>query len=414
MFYAKDSNGKRVFIDNAVVMEDYFCPICGAELVMRKGDIRLHHFAHKSLKECSDTWHYDMTDWHYDWQLRFPEECREIVMEKDGIKHRADVCFDNNVIEFQHSHLSQEEFDERNDFYTSLGYKVIWVFDLEDEYDDERICESNKTPDVYKWTRPHSTFNNFDPKNKNITLYFQFGVWDENKDDPWLLKVTWIGANGFERFAIDKKQYTKDDFVDQSSIRVKTYYRDDIYNDLESSKVGNYGHGSIFVGCPISETGLASNDEIDIVPKGYGECSKCSHYLDYNCCKYAADYMNIPDDAEIIEIKRDKQLNLIYEVVYTSGGKQYVGRLPFKKYEFQTIPQIWKSFENVKSIICKNVKKGTYVKITKDPQEQYRKYYKIYGRISKDQYGPYSNESYEIYGALELVWVCIRCTNYNS
>ena len=408
MFYANDTSGKRVFIDNAIVKGEYFCPTCGATLIIRKGNKRVHHFAHKRSKECTDSWHYDMTDWHYDWQLRFPEECREVVMEKDGIKHRADVFFDNNVIEFQHSPLSPNEFEERNNFYTSLGYKVIWIFDLGEEYDDEKIRESNRKRNLYSWTRPRNTFNSFNPKNTNVTLYFQFGGWDDNDDEPWLLKVTWRGDNGFERFAVDKKQYSKDNFVDQSSIRPKTYFKEEIYNDLDANKVGNCGHGSIFIGCPISKTGLASNNEIDIIPEGYGECVKCPHFLDYNCCRYAADYMKIPDDADIVEIKRDKKFNLVYEVTYKVDGEEHTGKIPFKKYEYQSIIQIWKSFKNVKSIICKNVTKDMYVIILEDPEAKYKKYRNVYGKISKDQYGPYTKDTLKIYGATDPVWVCIK------
>ena len=51
----------------------------------------------------------------------------KIVKVKDGQKHRADVLIEDKkvVYEFQHSSLSAEEFEDRNSFYNSLGYKVI-------------------------------------------------------------------------------------------------------------------------------------------------------------------------------------------------------------------------------------------------------------------------------------------------
>ncbi len=45
MRVALDADGKRVHIDQTHVKEKYFCPSCGEELVMRKGEIRAHHFA---------------------------------------------------------------------------------------------------------------------------------------------------------------------------------------------------------------------------------------------------------------------------------------------------------------------------------------------------------------------------------
>lgn len=49
-------------------------------------------------------------------------------------KHRADVLVDRTVIEFQHSIMPVKAFDDRNNFYFNLGYKVIWLFDLSDLY----------------------------------------------------------------------------------------------------------------------------------------------------------------------------------------------------------------------------------------------------------------------------------------
>ena len=40
------------------------CPECGEKLILRKGEIRRHHFAHHGNSHCTDTWHYDMSEWH--------------------------------------------------------------------------------------------------------------------------------------------------------------------------------------------------------------------------------------------------------------------------------------------------------------------------------------------------------------
>ena len=68
-------------------------------------------------------------------------EYQEIVKTKDEQKHRADVLIESEkvVFEFQHSPLSPDEFEDRNSFYNSLGYKVIWVFDVEEQYQNEQI-----------------------------------------------------------------------------------------------------------------------------------------------------------------------------------------------------------------------------------------------------------------------------------
>ncbi|MBO5379612.1 MAG: hypothetical protein J6A90_04725 [Clostridia bacterium] len=133
MFIAIDKDNNRVEIENADKTKEYFCPVCGEKLSIRaKESISVKtHFAHKRNSQCVDDWNHDMSEWHLNWQRRFPTECREVVIEHNGTKHRADVCIGKTIIEFQHSPLSSEEFGKRNEFYTNCGYKVVWVFDAE-------------------------------------------------------------------------------------------------------------------------------------------------------------------------------------------------------------------------------------------------------------------------------------------
>jgi hypothetical protein len=73
-----------------------------------------------------------MTEWHLSWQGLFPEECREVVIEEGGQRHRADVYLPESktVIEFQHSPMASREFEERNAFYMARGRRLIWVYDV--------------------------------------------------------------------------------------------------------------------------------------------------------------------------------------------------------------------------------------------------------------------------------------------
>ena len=129
MFTALNEKNEKVNIESASKSEKYFCPICNNQVIFKKGKIRAPHFSHKIDSGCVD-WG-DMSEWHLGWQQKFPLECREAVIEKDGIKHRADVLIKekNTVIEFQHSQISNDEFNARNKFYTENGYNLIWIFD---------------------------------------------------------------------------------------------------------------------------------------------------------------------------------------------------------------------------------------------------------------------------------------------
>lgn len=104
------------------------CPDCGDMMQAKCGVIMPHHWAHTAISGCNGNWSGEMTDWHVNWQERFPEEQREIRISRDGINHRADVLTSNGiVIEFQHSYLSPFETAEREEFYQN----IIWVTDDE-------------------------------------------------------------------------------------------------------------------------------------------------------------------------------------------------------------------------------------------------------------------------------------------
>ena len=207
MFFAlnKDTN-ERLDIEDALENKaDYVCPVCKQDVIIRRGKVKLSHFAHKA--KCTETFTKDMTEWHKSWQDIFPKENQEIVVECDitlrefiqatsrfgfrfgissnedydlekrdpdtiiHIKHRADVLINNYVIEFQHSPISFEEFRERNWFYTHCGYKVIWVFDMQDK--NIEFSSRSSTQNCYNYIRPASTFLGYNTSNTNVKLYFQ-------------------------------------------------------------------------------------------------------------------------------------------------------------------------------------------------------------------------------------------------
>jgi len=161
ILFALDLAGNRIYIENARSGTVYFCEECGTRLMAKnKGEERQHHYAHLSdeknkeiQRDCK--WRNDlrnanqMSEWHRSWQERYPESQREVVFKKDGRIFRADVFLPEKreIIEFQHSRIKSEDFHERNNFYNSLGYNVIWLFDFDelegryqyihpDQYDD--------------------------------------------------------------------------------------------------------------------------------------------------------------------------------------------------------------------------------------------------------------------------------------
>ncbi|HHW57746.1 MAG TPA: hypothetical protein GXX15_08805 [Clostridia bacterium] len=52
--YAIDNKRRLYSAKNAEKGKQYYCPSCGEEVILRKGEIRIAHFAHKSNANCSE------------------------------------------------------------------------------------------------------------------------------------------------------------------------------------------------------------------------------------------------------------------------------------------------------------------------------------------------------------------------
>lgn len=239
MFYAKTKNGKRISSYLVNKNDEYFCPICGQQVILKKGKINVAHFSHKNLKECDD-FSSDMSEWHIKWQEKFPEENREVIIshtftaqdtfvKQYGLevgheyKHRADICIGKYVIEFQHSSITKEEFMKRNYFYAQAWYKVIWIFDFINEYLSGKMkCygewnRSNDNGGKYKWNNPPKFLSSISPqRNKIIKIFFQ--TIEENPTVDYLSKVTWAIENGihsdYKRFFTSYKIGNFDELYD--------------------------------------------------------------------------------------------------------------------------------------------------------------------------------------------------------
>ena len=113
MQFALDENGNRISIEKSIKGKYYKCPCCGTEVIQKKGEVMIWHFAHKSLADCVD--YYDHKgEWHRAMQELFPEQNREVYEKTESYRHIFDVLTDDSgVIEFQHSPLSPGDFRQR-------------------------------------------------------------------------------------------------------------------------------------------------------------------------------------------------------------------------------------------------------------------------------------------------------------
>ncbi len=267
--YDKDSE-QLIYINDALNTKDhtFICPVCGGELIIKNGDINAAHFAHKDLQDC-DTFTADMSEWHKEWQERFPLENREVVLSLDidefeyfsesrnysfshlkqsdasekrhyyistyvylpeekrrilHISHRADILINNCVIEFQNSPISKAEFNERNWFYNKCGYRVIWIFNLSEKsknfYISRETKKDNKKQLHYRWNWAYKMFADFCPQHHKAV--FNNG--------------TWINSDIMLLFQFDENQIEKVIWAYYNEERDETYYRRHITEPFHSKQ----------------------------------------------------------------------------------------------------------------------------------------------------------------------------------
>lgn len=446
MRFAYDKNKNRIHINQAHIKEQYYDEF-EDEVIQKRGNIRVEHFAHKSNSQfmCYDGWHYDMSYWHCNWQDKFPSEMQEVVRKSKGKIHRADVLIEEKklVIEFQYSSLSAEEFKDRNEFYNDLGYKVIWIFDVSNDYWEGKIKEHERKPNVFVWNRPKSTFDNLEAISENsIYLQFQNAASDDyriirdretlkcseiddilgpeeedyyrnNKDnDGYIGRVSWISPSGFEWFAVNN-YYDTEELVNKilGIVKLNEKSFDDVYDELRYLYYKD--HSKYFDGCPISNTHICVNSLIDVPEYRYKDimpCELCKYHKankdhDYLCLKRYYD-LNLPNNAEFINVEKYDQYSL-KELTVRVDGK-------IKTYNFdplifsnigKSIIKLWEE-TNPKIATFRNIRTGIYIRVSKNPIVQLNKYKKVYGKISKDQY-QFPENSSELYNVLKNEWVIV-------
>ena len=155
MFYALDKTRVRVPIELADKKNRYHCPCCNRSVIVKQGKINAWHYAHEPGSDC-DASFSEMTAWHKAWQERFPEECREgIVEDITGYKRIADVKISNITIEFQTRSIPKDVFDARNRHHIRASKEVLWVFNCLDKeiWLTRKVNEEDGTFNDKYWAR---------------------------------------------------------------------------------------------------------------------------------------------------------------------------------------------------------------------------------------------------------------------
>lgn len=187
----RTSDNQKVFARDSEKPEGSFaCPKCKHELVLKKGRIKVHHFAHKPPSSCQ--YGAGETEAHRSCKETIYLELKKLsfVTDLDVEANLGSVIADiyykiNNVpvaIEIQRSNLSVNEIVRRTIKYEQLGVNVLWLALYNDKLKEERYspnawekwCHATYFGRVYYW---HSGLNIVPVHYSEHKLYVDESSW---------------------------------------------------------------------------------------------------------------------------------------------------------------------------------------------------------------------------------------------
>lgn len=401
MFFAVDENNAKVSIDNAEPDKDYYCPICGGKLRQRRGDVRVPHFAH--ISACEDNWNYDMTEWHKSWQEKYPEENREVVLRNKGQTHRADVLIASNVVEFQYSPISKSEFFERNRFYNACGYKVIWLFNMRDKWDEGLISEHEKKRGIYIWKYASAIFDDFYPQGcSEVRLYFDVHCEIyENEIDYDILKINWRPPNKWNRFAAD--YLGEISFLNNSGLHIQYPEREYaplpiLFDRLVTLK--DDFDDRVVHGCPLKSSWTADPG---------ADCGFCEyHSYDERESQYLCTERFKDIDLNTVVGSETDEWGRVTSVVCSTNGLNETKTFSPVPCPGETVKYLWDSLAPLAVVRMRNLKTGLMVQFHEnycDPIKQIKKYNRCYGKILYPGYDNWTNNTRDVPDWDKPIWV---------
>ncbi len=179
MIYALNDHNEKI---NALLAEkgkNYYCPNLecnNRELILKKGEIRIDHFAHKSQKDCSsepESGAHILCKTFFQTLLDLDKK----FVEYYGIKGvRPDVLYGQFSLEIQCSPIAVNEVKRRNKIYKKNGYIAIWIF-LEDEF---KPIKKKEEPKAYYRIKKSVLSGSFEDIGRRNCKFFSFKC--ENED----------------------------------------------------------------------------------------------------------------------------------------------------------------------------------------------------------------------------------------
>lgn len=160
MLTAFNKKGETVVAFEATRFEGPFiCTYCKNEVILKKGDKKIHHFAHTSKSECpheNESPEHMLIKTEIYKSLKKESNVKNCELEKSFGDNRPDLYAEINgtpvAIEIQLSHLSVEKIEERTLKYKEKGIYVLWVTSY-NKFLERIDFQKNKEINIKVWEK---------------------------------------------------------------------------------------------------------------------------------------------------------------------------------------------------------------------------------------------------------------------
>lgn len=114
----------------------FHCPECQRQVVLKKGQFIIHHFAHTPESDCKygtgETWeHWQAKFEMYEALRNHPRvSCLQLELPLGSVRPDITFCLDGNTIvaiEFQRSSIPCDDVARKTSIYDEKGIAVLWV-----------------------------------------------------------------------------------------------------------------------------------------------------------------------------------------------------------------------------------------------------------------------------------------------
>lgn len=145
MLTAKNQDGTLITLPEKITREalklikdnqEFYCPCCESELIIKAGDKKIPHFAHKknplctASSEAESAYHLAGKRQLFNW-LQKNQIRSQLEAYLPAIKQRADILVTSEkgvyAVEFQCSVISVKDFVKRTALYLEIGVIPIWI-----------------------------------------------------------------------------------------------------------------------------------------------------------------------------------------------------------------------------------------------------------------------------------------------